>query len=294
MRTTLRTAEALLALGILLSGCNFTGASDASPQAAPQGRLLAWVDAPLDGSRLPVRIPYPVVCHGADPGGVSAVELRVNGSAEGEIPAADGTPLLLTANFNWLPVAPGRAVLECRARNASGIWSEPAEAVVIIEDGTPTFTPSPVLTLTATVTPTPTATVTLTPVPAPQNGFAGPPVFRPIQINLPYDCPVSKLTAEIKVASGQSVQAMVLFFRLTDKDFAEHSEWVSIGMNPVGADTYRVTFDPIKVGGLMPWLTTHWSTTWQGWVSTQFVIQDTQGDYIRSEVYSQVKIGGCN
>ncbi|MCJ7512224.1 MAG: hypothetical protein MUO23_04570 [Anaerolineales bacterium] len=294
MRTTLRTAEAVVVLGILLSGCNFTSASDASPQAAPQGELLAWVDAPLDGSRLPVRIPYPVVCHGADPGGVSAVEFRVNGSAEGEYPAADGTPLLLTASFNWLPVAPGRAVLECRARNASGIWSEPAEAVVIIEDGTPTFTPSPVLTLTATVTPTPTATVTLTPTPIPQTGFAGPPIFSPTQLNLPYDCPSSELAAEIKVAPGQAPRAVVLFYRITDKDFAERSEWASLVMNPVGADTYRVSFNPVRDGGFMTWLSSHWSTTWEGWLSTQFVIQGADGTYTRSDVYSQVGIGGCH
>jgi hypothetical protein len=252
--------------------------------------LLAWVDAPLDGARLPAGVSYPVVCHGADPGGVSAVELRVNGSAEGEYPASDGTPLLLTANFDWLPVAPGRAVLECRARNGSGIWSEPAEAVVIIDDGTPTLTPSPVLTLTATLTPT----VTLTPTPIPQTGFAGPPVFSPMRLNLPYDCPSSELTAEIKVAPGQRPRALVLFYRITDKDFAEHSDWASLVMNPVGADTYRVSLNPVRDGGFMTWLSSHWSSTWEGWLSTQFVIQGADGSYTRSEVYSPVKIGGCH
>lgn len=287
MRTVLRTAEAVIVVGVLLSGCNFTSVSDAGTPVAPQGRLLAWVDAPLDGARLPAGAAYPIVCHGADPGGVSAVEFVVNGSAPREVTGDGGTPQLLTARFNWLPAAPGRAVLECRARNASGVWSEPARAEVIVEGGTPSITPSPELTLT------PTATLTLTPPRVSQTGFAGPPVFRPTQLNLPYDCPSSVLTAEIKVVPGTKVQALVLFFRIAAKDFGEHSDWASIAMSPTSSDTYHVSFNPVRDGGFMTWLSSHWSTTWEGWLSTQFVIQGADGINVRSEVYHQVRIGGC-
>lgn len=288
MSIRLRMAPTLVIVAVLLSGCNFPTVSEAYPQPAPQGKLRAWVDAPLNGTLLPLNVPYPIVCHGADPGGIAAVELSLNGSAAETFSASEQDSMLLTASYNWVPATPGRTILECRAQNASGAWSEPAQSVVMVEEGTPTPSPTP----TPTGTPTPTAT--LTPTPIQQLGFAGPPVFRPSQINLPYDCPSSSLTAEIKVTSTQGIKVVVLFFRATDKGFAEHSEWASIAMNPVGAETYRATFDPVKVGGFMPWLSSHWSTSWEGWLATQFVIQDTHGGYTRTEVDSLVKIGGCH
>ena len=294
MRIRLNTAMALAALMLFLSACNLPQKPEADLQPAPQGKLQAWVDAPLNGSRLPVNVAYPVVCHGADPSGVTAVDFSVNSAAAGIFTAAAADPMLLTANFSWLPTAPGRFMLECRAQNTSGIWSEPAQAMVIIEGVTPTFTPTPSLTPTLTVTPTPTETATLTPSPVPQFGFAGPPVFNPVQINLPYDCTPSWLTAEIEVTSTKGIQAVVLFYRVADKDFSDHSEWASIAMRPAGGNKYQVKFEPIKNGGLMPWLSSHWSTGWQGWLSTQFVIQDTNGGYTRSDVYNKVAIGGCH
>jgi len=66
-------------------------------------------------------------------------------------------------------------------------------------------------------------------------------------------------------------------------------------MTPVGADTYRITFNPIKAGGFKPWFGSVGATAgWQGWLQTQFVIQDVNGTYSRSTVYSLVTIAGCN
>jgi hypothetical protein len=111
---------------------------------------------------------------------------------------------------------------------------------------------------------------------------------------LPYDCSASSLTAKIKVSPSKTIRAVILFFRVSDKNSAEQSEWASVSMRSVGDNTYQVEFEPIKSGGLMPWLTTRWSSTWEGWLSTQFVIQDTNGDLTRSDVHRIVTIAGCH
>jgi len=279
----------LLAVVLVLSACNMPIAAGTAPQI--------WIDDPLDGMRLPLQ-PYTFTLHSSDPQGISMTEVRINGDVHTTLTNPDPAQLLVYQTLEWEPAVPGRYVIRARAQNTAGVWS--AEDLVTVEverPSTPTHTPTATPTI-PTITPTiltitPTATDTLTPVPDVQIGFTGPPVFSLEQINLPYDCPSSSLTAGIKVVPSKEIKSVMLFFRLTDKDFAEQSEWANIGMRPDGAGTYRVTFNPIRDGEFMPWLTSHWSPTWKGWLSTQFVIQKTNGDLIRSEVYRLVKIEGC-
>ncbi len=297
MNIRLKIVNALVIMAVLLSGCNLPTVSNANPQPAPQGNLQAWVDAPLNGARLPLNVAYPVVCHGADPGGITAVEFSVNSSVAKAYPASENNLMLLTASFSWLPTISGRTVLECRAQNASGDWSEPARSVVMVEEATPTFTPTATLTPTLTVTPTPTATVTLTPTATSQTAFLSQPVFTPQQINLPYDCRTTSITAEIKASNTKGIKVVVLFFRIADQAFSDHSDWASIAMIPVGADTYQINFDPVTVGLFITWLRARIASSgagWEGWLQTQFVIQDNKGGYMRSQVYSLVKVGGCH
>lgn len=267
----------VLAAVLVLSACNLQAASGGAPQA--------WIDDPLDGTRLLLQKPYTIAFHGSDAAGISQMEVSVNGEVLATLQNPESTQLLVYLTQVWEPQKPGRYVIRVRAQNNAGTWSEPDLVTVEVEEATPT----PEVTLT------PTATVTLTPTSTQAIGFLGEPVFTPRQINLPYDCPTTPITAEVRVTSTQGIKGVALFFRVADRGFAERSEWANIAMNLVGADTYRATFDPIIEGSFKPWLSTHWSSpAWEGWLQTQFVIQDTKGTFTRSEVFGLVMIGGCN
>ena len=274
---------------LVLTACDQTASTSGTPQA--------WIDDPLDGMRLPLE-PYLITLHSSDSLGITNMILSINGIELDQIPNPNPEKLLVYLTQKWEPTAPGRYVIRARAQNTAGVWSTEDIVSVIVED---ISTPTPVITVTPTLTPTVTLTPTLvpsttpSPTPVPQTGFAGPPTFNPTQINLPYDCTSSDLTTEIKVNPGQNIKVMVLFYRVSDNGFTQHSEWADIAMNPVGADTYRITFNPIKAGGFKPWFgSVGASAGWQGWLQTQFVIQDVNGTYSRSTVYSLVKIAGCN
>jgi hypothetical protein len=266
-------------------------------QAATPGTPQAWIDDPLDGMRLLLE-PYLITMHSSDSFGITNMELTINGIEQELIPNPDPAKLLVHLTQKWEPPAPGRYVIRARAQNTSGVWSAEDLVTVVVEDfstPTPFITLTPTLTPTVTLTPTQIPSTTSSPTPVPQTGFAGPPVFNPTQINLPYDCASSNLTAEIKVNPGQNIKVVVLFYRVSDSGYTQHSEWADIAMNPVGADTYRLTFNPIKAGGFKPWFSSVGvSPGWEGWLQTQFVIQDVNGVYSRSTVYSLVKIAGCH
>lgn len=283
---------------LLLGACNMPMAVGGGPKA--------WIDDPLDGMRLPLK-PYTLTLHSSDPHGISRMEVTVNGNKLATLTNPDPSQLLVYLTQPWEPSAPGRYIIRTRAQNTAGIWS--AEDLVTVEiEGitTTTPTPTPVITITPTpvitftptpvitFTPTPVITFTPTPPPAQQSAFTGLPVFNPEQVDLGRGCPATSLTAEIKVTSTQSINVVVLFFRVTDIGYAEHTEWADIGMHSVGSNTYRVTFNPFQAGDFASWLTAHWSAGWEGWLTTQFVIQQKDGSYTRSDVYSQVKIADCH
>jgi hypothetical protein len=305
----------MLAAVLMLSACNLQAASGGAPQA--------WIDDPLDGTRLSLQ-PYTIAFHGSDPLGISQMEVSVNGEVLATLPNPESAQLLVYLTQVWEPQRAGRYVIRVRAQSTAGTWSEPDLVTVEVGASTPTpthtptlsstptatvththtqkptntLTPTPTATLTYTPTPdftsTPTATVTLTPTPKPAIGFLGKPVIAPRQINLPYDCLTIPITAETRVTSTRGIQLVILFYRVADLAFSVKSEWATITMNPAGANAYRIQFDPIKAGNFMPWIIDHvTSNDWEGWLQTQFVIQDNKGGFTRSQVYSLVKISGC-
>jgi len=94
----------------------------------------AWIDAPLDGSTIPLAA-YDVVSHASDPGGMSTFELSVNGQVVKTDPVGGdqaGKTIAHISQF-WLPPAPGTYLLKVRATNANGEYGPPAFAQVIVE-----------------------------------------------------------------------------------------------------------------------------------------------------------------
>jgi hypothetical protein len=116
-----------------------------------------------------------IVLHAADPGGVAAVELSVNGEVLSRRPPDDASTPLVNQHVDWDPQAPGEYVLTARAQNHAGAWSPVAVSNVTLTGpeglaeipGGPVILPSPTNTPRArtAITPTRTRVPTLTFVP---------------------------------------------------------------------------------------------------------------------------------
>jgi hypothetical protein len=145
----------LLVFVFLLAGCK---------PADPNNETLAWIDAPLDNTHLPLA-PYDVVMHGSAPGGVQTLVLRINGKVVNDIELENTGHKLVTGVYDWSPETPGVYLLELRSQDVKGNWSTPAEAVVYIieEDAAASETSGKVA--VGTEMPTLAATETTTPTP---------------------------------------------------------------------------------------------------------------------------------
>lgn len=106
---------------------------------APLGRAAlvdaaSWIDAPLDGSLLPLA-PRTVIAHSTDPSGVDQVVLDATGTVVPQ-QGAHGERLA-TTRFLWTPPGPGTYLLVVQARGRSGALGAPAVATVIVTDRLP-------------------------------------------------------------------------------------------------------------------------------------------------------------
>ncbi|MBN2556513.1 MAG: hypothetical protein JXA97_11285 [Anaerolineales bacterium] len=123
----------------------------------------AWIDAPLDGSELPLA-PYEIVFHVSDSDGMRAVQLVANGDV---LHTSDrgGESGINTFRQRWNPPGPGEYELRARVQNRDGQWSPDAVAEVVVV--VPALESDAVETGSAAITPTPAATPTFTPTPTP-------------------------------------------------------------------------------------------------------------------------------
>ena len=101
-----------------------------SPSSGPQ----SWIDTPLDNSILPMGA-VQVISHAADPGGLSQMELSVNGVVVGASPSSNTSDNLVTFNQTWSPSGPGNYTLQVRARNNGGVWGGYASEQVTVSGG---------------------------------------------------------------------------------------------------------------------------------------------------------------
>jgi len=140
---------------LLLAAC--------APGESPSGKPLAWIDTPLDGSTLPLAS-VEVMSHAADPGGIARFVLSVNGEVVSSA-GSTSSGSLATMRQTWDPPAPGLYILEVRAVNNAGVWSDYAQVLVTIA-GTPAA-PEDLPVLPTAITPTPTLELSPTPLPLP-------------------------------------------------------------------------------------------------------------------------------
>jgi hypothetical protein len=115
----------LIVLMALMTACGPN-----SPSSGPQ----SWFDAPLDNSILPMSA-VQVTSHAADPGGLSQMELSVNGAVVDTSPSSNTSDNLVTFNQTWTPPRPGNYTLQIRAQNSNGDWGGYASEQVTVSGG---------------------------------------------------------------------------------------------------------------------------------------------------------------
>jgi hypothetical protein len=279
----------VLLICLLLAACHMPQAESNLPQA--------WIDAPLDGSVLPLA-PYEIIFHAFAPGVPAAVELTINGQLV-PLPSNGSKDPLTVVRYQWEPKEPGRYILSVRTRDSKGNWSSPHIHVIMI--GGLTITPTPVITLTPTpvitVTPTPVITVTPTrvitltptlvitksPTPVPAAGFSN----RGLSTNTVSRgrCNPWQVTIQVDAQHSSGIKVVVLFFRLENTQTGELSPWNDgLSMN-ISNGHYVRTLSGDQLGALTSFT--------QARVHYQFVLQPKQGGYVRSEVYSDLNLVPC-
>ena len=136
----------------ILAGCTLPQESvEVSYADAPR----AWIDAPLDGTQLPLG-PVEIVTHASAPDGVALIQLQVNQQVMTEKSPDEVSDGLALANFIWTAEEPGEYLLTVAAREADGAWGPYASAVIQVGEIPQTeleITPTTFVTETPTVTP---------------------------------------------------------------------------------------------------------------------------------------------
>ncbi len=150
----------------------------------------AWIDTPLNGTRVQPGTAVPILAHASMPGVVAQVELLVNGATAGPmalVTLADG---LVEGSLSWMPPVEGAYALTVRATAADGAQADSA-VVWIVVSGDVTPLPTPVE--GAAVTPT---YPTDTPTPLPTS----PAVSTPIPTARPPDTPTPTLLPQAVIS----------------------------------------------------------------------------------------------
>ncbi len=259
----------LIAVAALGTACDVPTPTG-QPVAAAQGGPVAWIDAPLDRSDLPLA-PYEVVFHCSVPSGVAWVEFSVDGAILVSNAPPDTTQSLVTTRYVWTPLAPGNYTLRARARDAAGVWSEYATSVVTVEGEAETSSPTPVLptdTLvppsltpvpsaptpippTSTPTPIPPTPVPPTSIPTPIPTLPPPPQGPAISgvqpsVSVFYSdskCGVTQLTLQATVDDPDGVSSVTFNYWLKDKTSGAESGWaVIVPMQRVGGSATHGTW----------------------------------------------------
>jgi hypothetical protein len=211
MKTIFRFGLILL-LTALAAGCNL-----------PQTRSLvlpggtgpqAWIDAPLNGMRLPLGLPYDIFFHITADSPVAQGELSINGKVLATLPNPVAGSNLATLHQGWTPLVPGEYTLRARAESSAGQWGDYAQAVV--EVGQPTSTPT--LTPTSTPTFTPSATLTAMVGVTFSNSSSPKQVYHGV-------CTPNQVLFAVSVTPPENVQGVTIFTRLEDANGATRSAW---------------------------------------------------------------------
>lgn len=272
---------------LMLAACNLPGAPTTTSQ--PQ----AWFDMPLPDTVVLSSSLCQIIAHGASPKGIALFELSINGALASNIPSSDSKQTLATLTTNCPALIPGKNLIEVRAQDNAGGWSDSAQTTVFLDQpDSVDVTPAPLATVTtvsvtSTFTPIPTFTPAplLTDTPQPIGSVS----LERISTNLVYlggaNCGPTEVTFVARAVSPNAITAVVLFYRFQTNNSS--TEFQGIAMNPIGGDLYERTINPTSaLGGAVPFD----AATLQ----YQVVIQQTDGDTsIRTPVFSDITAQAC-
>lgn len=276
------------------------GRVHAAPAPNPQAGVLfksgspqAWIDAPLDESRLPLA-DVEIVFHITDARQVMAGELRINDQVMAALPNPDPTDKLVTLKYLWQPTAPGRYILGVRAQNTGGTWGPVAESVVLIGEATDSPAVERTATLTPAITLAPTGTNTATPTPTetPTSTLSPTAGFSDISITpdrVYYGvCSPDEVRVSAKAVDPTGITAVVLFYRLRDAS-GTASAWLNTAMDPQGEGQYARTVNMNTLTAQTGLDQTFGTFT----LEVQLVIQNTLGEITSSPVLANVTVAYC-
>ncbi len=165
-------ASLLLLATLVLASCGQTGSQ------LVEGGPRAWVGGPPDGSEVPIG-EVAAMCHAFARGGVSQIELFVNGAFANRAANPDAANEYFTVSLSFETTGPGSYVLHCRTYDGDGgmVQSDPVTVRVTGEEPTPTTPGEEIATATPTSTEEPPTPTTAPPTPT---GTRVPPTSTPI------------------------------------------------------------------------------------------------------------------
>jgi hypothetical protein len=147
-----------------------------------------WIDVPVNNLALADIQPVLIEGHAASPGGISRVEVFIDGALLTTIENPTGSDELANFTAGWTPDKPGSYVIQTVAYGNSGGVSQPDTAAIQIGGVVPVTPPTPlIISVTPPITVTPPATPviisvtpppTVPPTPIPTNTFT--PVPEPV------------------------------------------------------------------------------------------------------------------
>jgi len=136
---------------------------------AATGGASVWIDVPPDGMNIPELQEVKIEGHAASSGGISRVEIWVDGSLLTTVadPPMDG--MLGKFQTSWMPSAAGEHTIQVIAFGADGIASQPDTARVFFgeTDAAPLIAETPVIPESPVFTVSPVVTETFTPTSPP-------------------------------------------------------------------------------------------------------------------------------
>jgi hypothetical protein len=224
----------LLVSALVLAACGPTAAKLVAEHA-----IRAWVGGPPDGSEVPIG-EVAVMCHSFARGGVSQIELYVNGAFANRAANPDPGNEYFTARLTFETRGPGSYVAHCRTFDQAGevVQSHPVTLRVTGEEPTATTAVEiPTATPTSTEVP-PTATVP----PPPPTGTAVPPTATRVP---PTSTPIPP-TATPRAPTATPQPVRIVFFEVSKSQIVL-GERVRFTWEVAGAPT-AIFFDGEGVG----------------------------------------------
>ncbi len=142
---------------------------------AATGGASVWIDVPLEGMNIPEGQQVIIEGHAASSGGISKVEIWVDGSLLTTVADLSMEGTLGKFQTSWEPSVAGEHTIVVIAFGADGTTSQPDMARVFIGEAnavnsiitTPLITELPLIIVTPPITAIPVATETFTPTPPP-------------------------------------------------------------------------------------------------------------------------------